>query len=254
VFGVGPTLVWKDNASTWRLVAGALAVVAFTMAVLLGIARNRGRPRSGLLLAWLVWPVLLPAVVSLLASPLFHTRYIILASIPFYLFAGAGLISLPRQGRVVAVAGMALVMLLSQASYFASPIKHQWREAAAYVESRRRPGDALAFDIDYNEAAYAHYAPPRSAADLRVRLVDAPAAEPRPGTGARLFGATAQGSPAADQTDTLLGRSRVWLFLADAPAEAAARDRAFFTSHGWVAVETITLKGIGVTAYERRAR
>ena len=122
-------------------------------------------------------PVALPALVSLLASPVYNTRYVILASIPFYLFAGAGLASLPPAPRALGLSGVALVMLLSQGSYFAAPIKHQWREAAAYLEPRRRPGDVLVFDTGYNEVAYAHYAPAGAGPALRVRLSDPPAGD-----------------------------------------------------------------------------
>jgi mannosyltransferase len=245
VFGVGPTLVWKDNASTWRLAAGALAVVLFAVCLLLGIFRSRGRPGWGLLLAWLVVPVALPAVVSLLANPVFNTRYVILASIPFYLFAGAGLASLPARPRAFSLAGVALVMVLSQASYFAQPIKHQWRETAAYLEPRRRPGDVLVFESGYNELAYAHYAPPGPVPALRLRLSDPPAEAP-PG---RMFGATAQGEEVVDQTAVVLGHQRAWLVLADPRPEAAARDRAFFDAAGWAQGQTVALKGITVIEF-----
>jgi mannosyltransferase len=247
VFGVGPTLAWKDNATTWRLAAGALAVVLFSLCLLLGVFRTRGRRGWGLLLAWLTVPVALPALVSLVASPVYNTRYVILASIPFYLFAGAGLASLPARPRVFGLAGVALVMLLSQASYFAAPIKHQWREAAAFLEPRRRADDVLVFDTGYNEVAYAHYAPSGRVPLLRVRLSDTPAGTP-PG---RLFGATIQGGPVADQTAAVLDSRRAWLVLADARPEAVARDRAFFDGGGWTRGQTVALKGITIIEYER---
>ena len=247
VFGVGPTLVWKDNASSWRLAAGALAVVLFAVCLLLGIFRNRGRPGWGLLLGWLTVPVAVPALISLLASPLYNTRYVILASLPFYLFAGAGLASLPAASRALGLAGVAGVMLLSQGSYFAAPIKHQWREAAAYLQPRVRPGDVLVFDSGYNEVAYAHYAPAVAGVSLRVRLSDPPPGTP-PG---RLFGASVRGLPDADQTATVLGQRRVWLLLADARPESIARDRAFFDGAGFTQAQSQAFKGITIIEYVR---
>jgi mannosyltransferase len=247
VFGVGPTLVWKDNATSWRLAAGALAVVLFAICLLLGIFRRRGRPGWGLLLCWLLVPVAVPALISLVASPVYNTRYVILASIPFYLFAGAGLASLPPAPRALGLSGVALVMLLSQGSYFAAPIKHQWREAAAYLEPLRRPDDVLVFDTGYNEMAYAHYAPTGAGASLRVRLSDPP-----PGTPAgRLFGAAIQGLPVADQTAAVLGHRRAWLLLADTRPESAARDRAIFDAAGFTQGQVHQLKGITVIEYVR---
>ncbi len=225
-------------------------MVLFSLCLLLGVFRTRGRPGWGLLLAWLTVPVALPALVSLLASPVYNTRYVILASIPFYLFAGAGLASLPPRPRVFGLAGVALVMLLSQASYFAAPIKHQWREAAAFLEPRRRPGDVLVFDTGYNEVAYAHYAPSGPVPSLRVRLSDTPAGTP-PG---RLFGATVQGGPVSDHTARVLDGRRAWLMLADAQPEAVARDRAFFDGGGWTHGQTVALKGITIIEYERASQ
>jgi mannosyltransferase len=252
VFGVGPTLAWKDNATVWRLAAGALAVVLFAVCLLLGVFRSRGRPGWGLLLAWLTVPVAIPALLSLLASPVYNTRYVILASIPFYLFAGAGLASLPALPRLFSLAGVALVMLLSQASYFAAPIKHQWRETAAWLEPRRAADDLLVFDTGYNELAYAHYAPPRRADPSRLRLNDPPPGTPPEAP--RLFGAREQGVPVTDQTEAVLARRRAWLLLADATPESAARDRAFFESAGFLRGQTIALKGITVIEYARSAK
>jgi uncharacterized membrane protein len=247
VFGVGPTLVWKDNATSWRLAAGALAVVLFAVCLLLGIFRQRGRPGWGLLLCWLLVPVAVPALISLLASPVYNTRYVILASIPFYLFAGAGLASLPPAPRALGLTGVALVMLLSQGSYFAQPIKHQWREAAAYLEPRRQAGDVLVFDAGYNELAYAHYAARGQDSPPHVRLTAPPPGAP-PG---RLFGATGQGQPVRDQTAMVLGQRRAWLLLADARPESAAHSRAFFEAAGFTQGQRRELKGITVTEYVR---
>jgi hypothetical protein len=138
-------------------------------------------------------------------------------------------------------------MLLSQGSYFAAPIKHQWREAAAYVEPLRRPGDVLVFDTGYNEVAYAHYAPTGAGPALRVRLSDPPSGTP-PG---RLFGATVRGLPVTDQTALVLAQRRAWLLLADARPESVAHDRAFFEAAGFTQGQTRELKGISVIEYIR---
>jgi len=48
---------------------------------------------------WLVVPVAMPALISVVASPLYNTRYVIAASLPFLLFAAAGIVELPQLPR-----------------------------------------------------------------------------------------------------------------------------------------------------------
>jgi mannosyltransferase len=264
VFAVGSTLLWKDAVAGWRVVAAALAALAFGGLALLGLwdafkggtlagAPSRPGPRRapgrGLLLAWLILPVALPALVSAAASPLYNTRYVILASVPFYLFVAAGLCALPRRWALAAGGLLALVAGLSQASYYARPVKHQWRAAATMIEGLRKPGDVLLFDADYNETAYAHYVP-REAAP-RLRLLPPP---PGAATAGKLYGAVDEGSPTADLTPRIVGHDRVWLVLSDTSDEAAERARAFFTggaSGVWKAHPPVELRGITIQLYQR---
>ncbi len=45
-----------------------------------------------------------------------------------------------------------------------TPIKSDFRAAAAYVEARRQPGDLLLFQMPYNRIVYEYYAGPQAAA------------------------------------------------------------------------------------------
>ncbi len=245
VFAVGPTLVWKDSATVGRLLAGLIAGATWAALCAIGVWRTPGRAGRGLLLSWLLVPVAIPALLSVLAGPVYNSRYVILASIPFYLFAGAGLAALPVRPGLAAAGVLAASMIVSQATYLTRPIKHQWREAAAALESALRPGDALLFEVDHNETAYAHYARHPS---LRLRL-----REPPPGSRPdRLYAAPAAGAPTLDVTETVRAHRRVWLVLSD--ATPAGRERAQRLLRDRIARPALELRGIRIQLLEAADR
>jgi mannosyltransferase len=246
VFGVGSTLVWKDSATTWRLALGLLAIAALGGCLIHGLWQSRRRPGFGLLITWMGAPIALPALISLAASPLYNTRYVILASVPFYLFIAAGLRALPRPAQLTAAAALAGVALVSQGSYLSRPVKHQWREVAALIEPQLRQGDVLLFDADYNETAYAHYAG-RPGRGPRLRLLPPPAAPSASSN--HLYGAVAEGAPTADVTEVVNRHRRVWLVLADADEDTAERARGFLGK--WRSAPAVELRGISVLRFER---
>ncbi|HEY0707728.1 MAG TPA: glycosyltransferase family 39 protein [Polyangia bacterium] len=265
VFAFGTTLVWKDSAALPRLILGGLGALTFAGVAGLGLYRafrRRGGfspdatdvpapsvPTTRLLILWLLLPVLIPAVISVLASPLYNTRYVILASLPFCYFAAAGLLELPQWLRTAAGGLVAIAMGASTLSYLSRPVKHQWREAAAFVEAVRKPDDLLLFNADYNETAYAHYAGAAATTAPRYRLLPGPgaagdAAQPQ------LFGAAGVGA----ETETLAGklkeRGRVWLIAADPDRDVAAETERFFAA-GWTPRQDTSVRGIRVQLFER---
>jgi hypothetical protein len=265
-FTMGTALLWKDvaadGASTTSIVlralAGGLGTLAALVAAAAGVRQiwrrtHQDRDRGiWLLLAWLVVPVALPALISLTGHPIYNGRYAIAASLPFLLFVAAGLDDLADRVRV-AVAGVLIVTM--GAATFATlswlgtgrPLKPQWRETAAFVEAVRRPNDVLLFDADHNETAYAHYAGPEREENSRVRLLPAPAGA----AAGQLFGAFHEGDAAVDVTDVVAGRDRVWLILSDASPESAARTQAFFAR--WSPGPATQLRGIAIRQYVRPA-
>ena len=250
VFSLGTTLVWKDAASWPRLLLGVLGAVAFTASCWLGLYRTvmtpaaRRNPYTLLLVSWLVVPVLIPAAISVLASPLYNTRYVIVASLPFFLFTAAGLYELGANARTALAGLMVIAMGASTMSYLRRPVKHQWREAARFVEAVRLPSDLLLFDADYNETAYAHYAGPGGD---RIRLL-----APPEGAGAsQFYGAIKVGDPPADLTGQVAAHDRVWLILADAGRDNADRERALFAPAQWQAHPETVLRGITVQLFTK---
>jgi mannosyltransferase len=263
-FTMGTALLWKDVAGDGatatniglRALAGGLGTLAAVIAAASGLRQiwrstHQDRDRGiWLLLAWLVVPVALPALISLTGHPVYNGRYAIAASLPFLLFVAAGLDDLADRARV-AVGGI-LVITMGAATFATlswlgtgRPLKHQWRETAAFVELLRKPNDLLLFDADHNETAYAHYAGPEREETGRVRMLPPPVGA-SPG---HLFGAFREGGAAVDVTDVVQGRDRVWLILSDASAESAARTQAFFA--GWSPGPATQLRGIAIRQYLR---
>lgn len=262
VFSLGTALAWKDvwdeGAPVLRVLLAAAGTLTFNGIAGWGLwrtyraSRAEGERRVLLMITWLVVPVLGPALISVLFSPLYNTRYVFAASLPFLLFAAAGLYELARVPRLIAGAVMMLSMAAATASYFSyfglgRPIKHQWREAAALVESRRRPTDLVLIDADHNETAYAHYAGPTAGhLEHRLRLLPPPAGGPS----VQLFGATAAGAPLLDVSRQIAAHDRVWLILADPRPDDVVRARSFFAT--WKPGPVTQLRGITIQLFERR--
>ena len=263
-FTLGTALLWKDvaaeGASTTNIVLRALAGGLGTLAALVAAAAglrqiwrttHQDRDRGiWLLVTWLVVPVAVPALISLTGHPVYNGRYAIAASLPFLLCVAAGLDDLADRARV-AVGGI-LVITMGAATFATlswlgtgRPLKHQWRETAAFIELLRKPNDVLLFDADFNETAYAHYAGPEREDKGRVRLLSPPPGAPA----GQLFGAFQAGEAAVDVTDVVRGRDRVWLILSDASAASTARTQAFFAS--WSPGPATQLRGIAIRQYQR---
>ncbi|MGH2596817.1 MAG: glycosyltransferase family 39 protein [Actinomycetota bacterium] len=95
--------------------------------------------------------------------PIFLTQTLIWAAVPLYVTIGAGLLCL--RSRVVA--GAALVVLIALTglglrSYYFLHDKEAWDQAAAYVDQRLQPGDAIVFSVRFLQIPFDYYysAPP----------------------------------------------------------------------------------------------
>ncbi len=123
------------------------------------------RRRAPLMLIYLFVPVLAIFVASLLKPTYGGSRYVMIASPPYYLLVARGLERTSR-GRflwpVAALAGLALAtpMVMASYNYFTDPhyaVKQDYRRAAATVQSQERPGDAIVINGPENATAFMHY-------------------------------------------------------------------------------------------------
>ncbi len=167
-FANGPLLL---VLSVFALIAGALNG-AFTKT-----ERGRGSAPSGsagrrffpsfsahphfyLAVLWLVGLVALPVAVSYAYRPIFDTRYVLGASLPFYLLVG-GALSVGRRRRFIGAAAAALIVGASipgLVKIHQPGLKPEWREVVAVIENEAAPGDLVLIVGGYHQVVYAYYA------------------------------------------------------------------------------------------------
>jgi mannosyltransferase len=245
VFGVGTTLLWKGLATTPRVVAGALALLAFGGLAMVGAwSLRRSRAALLLLLVWLAAPVLVPALVSVLLFPFYYSRYALMAAPAYYILIAAGLLNLRAGARVLVVTVLILTSTLSLGTYFTTLVKHDWRAAAAWTLANVQDGDLLAFDADIGETAFAHYA---GSDRRRVRLLQPPDDRPE----SHYWGTSSGLEPSHAVGPTMMAARRVWVAWSDPQSGTGDYYRGLFERE-WRRVDGRIFRGIDVGIFERR--
>lgn len=157
--------VWGIGGLTFLLLAGG--VLGGRSMAGPGSPYTWLRMRSALLLlAWLLLPPLLLYLISL-SKPLYTDRYVIWIGPALLILLAQGVAALAQIWRPLGRIALAVVLvsgLLAGWRQMQTPIKSDFRAAAAYVEARRQPGDLLLFQIPYNRIVYEYYAGPQAAA------------------------------------------------------------------------------------------
>jgi mannosyltransferase len=244
VFWTGTTLLWKGAVTAFRGVAAVIALAACVGGALAGVRSLRSnRSALVLLLAWLGLPVLLPLIVSLTLFPFYYARYALVAAPAYYMLIAAGVVSLEKRWRLAATGALAVTMVASLAFYFTALVKHDWRDAAAWVQANTRPGDVLAFDADIGETSFARYAGPDAS---RVRFLESP---DRP-QGARYWGTSSRKEPVHPVDSQLFAARRVWFVFSD-PQSGAGDYYSDLFARDWRRVDGRKFRGIDVGLYER---
>ncbi len=126
--------------------------------LVLGWLRLRRQPQW---LAFLTLFALSPFVLEWLVSlrrPIFLTRTLIWASIPYYLLLAAGLLQLRRRALMMAaVSALVVTNAFSLRAYYEGYPKEQWREAVAYVCERASTDDLIILSASYTRTALDYY-------------------------------------------------------------------------------------------------
>ena len=169
---------------------------------LLPIVFGRERRQTGLLVVWMAGLVLLPFLISRLASPIFLPKYTIAGSVAVLLLAARGVTLLPKKAvqvaAVVAVAGLSIAPL---GAYYGTVHKERWRDLVAAVDSRARSGDLVLFNQSYLQTPFDYYT-------KRTDLVEVPFLEVRDGLTTRSIRTLVSVAAA--------GHDRVWLVVTTA--------------------------------------
>ncbi len=157
---------WRAVGDLVRTYAGSarLAWLLLPLAAL-GVARGWRAPRPAgpqppaalVLVPWLLGPIVLPLVLSLIGSPIFLPKYTIAASVPFALLAALGLAALARPLRWAAAVGIVVLTVPALRPYYTTVHKDDWRTAVHALEARARPGDVVVFYPFFTEIPFDFY-------------------------------------------------------------------------------------------------
>lgn len=119
-----------------------------------------GRRGTALLLAWLVLPPVLLYLVTL-RIPLFTDRYVIWIGPAFFALLAGGVVTLSRAWRplgVITLVPVLALLLRGTMVQATTPIKSDFRSAAALVTAHFEPGDVLIYQIPYIRYTFTYYA------------------------------------------------------------------------------------------------
>jgi len=99
-----------------------------------------------LLTCWLLCPIMIPFIVSLVFLPIYLDRYTISAAPAMYLLLALGIFS-SRKAIPIAVSLGALVIMIapSLSHYYVTDVHEQWKEVAEYVGGNSNPSDVIIF-------------------------------------------------------------------------------------------------------------
>lgn len=137
-----------------------LVITAVIAALAVAVVRKRLLTRStGLLVAWLAIPILVPFVLSFGPQAFYQIKYTIASSLAYFLLVAVlCLVFSQRVVRLAAVVAVTIPLVAGTVDYFRTNQKEDWRDAAAFVERNALPGDLVVFDVPYlQENAWNYY-------------------------------------------------------------------------------------------------
>lgn len=120
--------------------------------------------------ALLLLPPLFAFVVSLVSTPIYLTRPLILSSFSFFGILAVSLIGIrkhfPNIAKLLFVS-ICVVSLYHFIPYYSKPQKEQWREATYFIEEKAQPGDMVIFHAWFCSGPFEYYRS-RDRDDLRI--------------------------------------------------------------------------------------
>lgn len=222
---------------------GLVSVWVFLLLAALTLAQARPRRWSRPVIfmgAWLLIPPLLLFLITL-RIPLFNDRYLIYIGPAFYLLSALGVYLVGQRSRALAVSAILLALslnLVGVGGQAVTPIKSDFRAAAAFVQAQRGADDVLIFLHPYGRFTYAYYA----GWDYAWR--EAPFTNDRQRVSADSTGAALN--------RLLEGARHVWLIESEAETwDRRAFNRQWLDSHGAVVAEA-SFTGVRVTRWALR--
>lgn len=114
--------------------------------------------RVYLLIVLILIPMLLPFIFSQFTTPIYHVRYMIGASVAFYLIVAKGIENIVAKRLKFGLIGLVVAMsVFNVGQYYGAVDKEQWRDAVEYIEDNAGPGELILVYPDYVSIAAQYY-------------------------------------------------------------------------------------------------
>lgn len=127
-----------------------------------GLIKNRlshlNSTGTGLIMIWLLTPIILPFIISQISTPIYVTRYTIGASLAFFILVASGITKISN--KVVKSSVILLVIILSlfnAEKYYNAVKKIEWRNITSLVDSRAMNGDLILFNSGFIQGPFDYY-------------------------------------------------------------------------------------------------
>lgn len=139
-------------------VAATVAAGVFWKSLLVR-GRSTETWRFGLLLSWLLVPIVLTLVVSLLGPSMLVNRYLLICVPALTLIVAAGLEQMQRPKLIaLGVAVVVVIQALGYRQYFRYRSDYrEWRAATEYLLAAGRTGDAVVFSVAHGRLLFDYY-------------------------------------------------------------------------------------------------
>jgi mannosyltransferase len=171
---------YTSTGHALMLVTAALLVAACFKVLTARFTAGEFDWRLMLLLSWLVVPVVLILLISLVGQSIFQARYVLMSLPPVSLLLAWTIVNrrLPRSLVAIGMGGLLALRALQVAPAYGVSLEN-WRTATPYVMARAMTGDCMAFYPSDARAAFKYYVP-RGAAPPPLVLPAVPwSVEPR---------------------------------------------------------------------------
>lgn len=100
---------------------------------------------------WLLCPILMPYIISMLITPVYKDYYMISAAPALYLLLALGIYNARKVVPLILSLSVLVIMVApSLRSYYVKDMNEQWIEAAEYVELNSVPNDVIVFAPNEN--------------------------------------------------------------------------------------------------------
>jgi mannosyltransferase len=110
------------------------------------------------LLVWLLTPILLPFIISRFSTPIYHTKYTIVASLAFYLLVAKGINTISQKYlKLIIIIVIIVFSLVYIRGYYTKINKEQWRDVANYIDTNANNGDFLLFSSGIQDIIFNYY-------------------------------------------------------------------------------------------------